>query len=78
LDFFTPIKGKEMQVVQLKPGVIGPRIEFALYLWGKANYDLGVVTLDEAYKIFAEFRGRPLDIRETATIKEGFERTLEK
>jgi hypothetical protein len=78
LDFFTPIKGKEMQGIQIKPGLIDTRIGFALYKWGKANYDLGVATIDEAYAIFAEFRGRPLDVREKSYIKLGFERGLEK
>lgn len=79
LDFFTPIKGKEMQAIQLKPGLFDSRIDFALYNWGKDNFDLGVATLDEAYAIFSEFRrGRPLNIREKECIKNGFERTLEK
>jgi hypothetical protein len=78
LDFFSSIKGKEMEGIQIKPGVFATRIGLALYKWGKANYDLGVPTIDEAYAIFAEFRGRPLDLREKAYIKLGFEKGLEK
>ena len=78
LDFFTPIKGHEMDGIQIKPGLIDTRIGIALYQWGKANYDLGVATLDEAYAIFAEFKGRPLNIREKGYIKLGFEKGLEK
>jgi hypothetical protein len=78
LDYFTPIKGREMQGVQIKPGLIDTRIGIALYKWGKANKDLGVATLDEAYSIFAEFKGRDLDIREKGYIKLGFEKGLEK
>jgi hypothetical protein len=78
LDFFSPIKGKEMEAVQFKPGLIVTRIEFALYMWGRANFELGVGTLDEAFGIFAEFRGRELNIRERESIKDGFEKRLER
>ena len=64
LDYFTPIKGHEMDAVQIKPRLFDTRIGIALYQWGKANKDLGVATLDEAYAIFAEFKGRSLNIRE--------------
>jgi hypothetical protein len=78
LDFFTPIKGKEMEGIQVKPGIFDTRIGIALYNWGKANYNLGVGTVDEALAIFAEFRGRPVKFRETEYIKLGFEKGLER
>jgi hypothetical protein len=78
LDFFTPIKGHEWDAVQIKPGLIDTRRGIALYNWGKANKDLGVATLDEAYAIFAEFKGRELNIPEKAYIKLGFEKGLDK
>jgi hypothetical protein len=78
LDFFTPIKGHEMEGIQVKPGIFDTRIGLALYKWGKACYDLGVVDVDEANAIFSEFKGRPLNMREKAYIKLGFEKGLEK
>jgi hypothetical protein len=77
LDFFTPIKGHEYDAVQIKPGLFDSRIDIALYMWGKTNKDLGVATLDEAYAIFAEFKGRALNVREKECIKLGFEKGLE-
>ena len=77
LDYFTPIKGHEMEGIQIKPGLFDTRIGIALYRWGKANKDLGVPTLDEAYAIFAEFKGRDLNIREKQYIKDGFEKSLD-
>ena len=78
LDFFTPIKGHEMEGIQVKPGLIDTRIGIALYQWGRACFDLGVVDVDEADAIFADFKGRPLNIREKSYIKLGFEKGLEK
>jgi hypothetical protein len=77
LDFFTPIKGHEMDGLQIKPGVFATRVSIALYYWGKANKDLGVATLEEAYAIFAEFKGRDLNTREKEYIKLGYEKGLE-
>ena len=78
LDFFTPIKGKEMEGIQVKPGIIDTRGGFSLMKWGEAAFDLGVVDLEEAYAIFAEFRGRPINMREKEYIKFGFEKKLDK
>lgn len=77
LDYFTPIKGHEMDAVQIKPRLFDTRIGVALYRWGKANKDLGVATLDEAYAIFAEFKGRALNIREKEYIKDGYQKGWE-
>jgi hypothetical protein len=78
LDFFTPIKGREMQGIQIKPGVFDTRIGMALYKWGKTCFDMGVVDVDEAYAIFADFKGRPVNMREQSYIKLGFDKALEK
>ena len=74
LDYFTPITGKEFDIVQIKPGVIAPMIEVALYKWGTACFELGLNTVDDAYTIFVEYKGRNLNIRETTTIKDGFDK----
>ncbi|HTR31570.1 MAG TPA: hypothetical protein VMH27_19995 [Puia sp.] len=78
LDFFTPIKGREMQGIQIKPGVFDTRIGMALYQWGKSCFDMGVVDVDEAYAIFGDFKGRPVNMREQSYIKLGFDKALEK
>lgn len=77
-DFFTPIKGKEYDGVQIKPGLFSTNIGVALYKWGRANFDLGVNTVDDAFFIFAEFKGRELNQREKDYIKKGFGKELEK
>lgn len=78
LDFFTPIKGKEYNGSQIKPGLYASNIEVALYKWGKINYELGIKKLDDAFKIFAEYKGRELNGKEKSLIKMGFEKELEK
>ncbi|MHA3787488.1 hypothetical protein ACX0HA_04695 [Flavobacterium hauense] len=77
-DFFTAIKGKEMNGVQIKPGVFDTEIGVALYRWGHAAFELGVNTPADALSIFAEFRGRPVNKREEEYIKMGFNKELEK
>ena len=76
MDFFTPIKGKEYDGVMVKPGLIATNLEISLITWGRACFDLGVNTVEDALSIFAEFKGRPLNIREQTTIKQGFEKGL--
>lgn len=78
LDFFTPIKGKEYNGSQIKPGVYASNIEVALYKWGKSNFELGIEKLEDAYKIFMEHKGSELNGKEKALIKMGFEKELEK
>jgi hypothetical protein len=78
LDFFTPIKGKEYESVQVKPGVLDTKIGMALYKWGKANFDLGLNKLEDAYAIFSEYKGRELNQKEKDYIKMGFNRELDK
>src|SRR5690606_4792142 len=41
-DFFTEIKGKEFNGVQIKPGVFTSLQSIAFYKWGRACFDIGV------------------------------------
>lgn len=77
MDFFNPIKGHEYEGVQVRPGIIGTKLEIALMAWGRACFELGVNTEEDALSIFAEFKGRPLNVREQETIKRGFEKGLQ-
>jgi hypothetical protein len=78
LDFFTEIKGHEFDGIEVKPRLYSTRLGMALYKWGKANYELGVSTVEQAYEIWKEFKGRPMNEREREYIKLGFNRELEK
>lgn len=77
-DFFTEIKGHEMDGVQIKQGVYSTRISIALYKWGEANFDLGTNTIEDALEFWAEFKGRQANLREKEYIKMGFNKELEK
>jgi hypothetical protein len=77
LDFFTPIKGKEYEGVQVKPGLISTNLGMALYKWGHAVADSGVTNVNDALSIFTEFKGRPLNPRETGYISKGFYKELD-
>ena len=72
LDFFTSIKGREYNGVQIKQGVYTTLGHVALYKWGRAVQEMGVSTLEEAYSIFAEFKGSELEIKELTFIRLGF------
>ena len=78
LDFFTEIKGKEYDGVQVKPGVFTTLNSIALYKWGQANFELGVNTVEDAYAIFSEFKARKIGEQEKDYIKMGFEKEWEK
>jgi hypothetical protein len=78
LDFFTEIKGHEMDGIQIKPGLFDTKIGIALYKWGRANFNLGVNTVDDALEFWAEFKGRQPNQREKEYIKLGFNKELEK
>lgn len=78
LDFFTEIKGREYDGVQVKPGLFTTLNSIALYKWGQANFDLGVNTVEDAYAIFSEFKAREISELEKAYIKMGFEKEWEK
>jgi|GEM_PF-950220 len=77
LDFFTEIKGKEYDGIQIKPGVFSTQLSLATYKWGRACWDLGVNTVEDAYTIFSEFKNRELNSREKDYIKMGFNKELE-
>ena len=78
LDYFTEIKGKENDGIQIKPGVFSTNLGIALYKWGRATFENGVNTLEDSYKIFSEFKGRELNRKEKDYIKLGFNKELEK
>jgi hypothetical protein len=78
LDFFTEIKGKEYDGIQVKPGVFSTKIGIALYKWGRACFDIGVNTVEDAFDIFSEFKKREINRREKDYIKMGFYKELEK
>jgi hypothetical protein len=78
LDFFTEIKGHEMDGIQIKPGLFDTKIGIALYKWGRANFELGVKKVEDALEFWAEFKGRPANSREKEYIKLGFDKELEK
>jgi hypothetical protein len=78
LDFFTEIKGKEYEAIQIKPMVFSTYLGIAIYKWGRACYDIGVNTLEDTYEIFAEYKGRDLNKKEKDYIKMGFNKELEK
>jgi hypothetical protein len=78
LDFFTEIKGKEYDGVQIKPGVFTTKVSIALYQWGRACFDIGVNTIEDVYAIYSEFKQKELNQREKEYIKLGFEKDWEK
>jgi hypothetical protein len=78
LDFFTEIKGKENDGVQIKPEVFTTLQSIAFYKWGRANYELGVNTYQDAFDIYAKIKGRELNIKEKRSIKSGFNKDWEK
>ena len=77
LDFFTAIKGHEYDGKQIKPGIYATASEFALYQWGRSVNELGVSSVEEAYRIFSEFKGKPATARDKATIELGFNKKQE-
>ena len=78
LDFFTEIKGKEYDGVQIKQGVFSTKQSVAFYQWGRACYDIGVNTVEDAYEIFTEFKNNPLSEKEKEYIRMGFYKDWEK
>src|SRR5690554_1519899 len=78
LDFFTEIKGKEYDGVQIKQGVFTTKQSVALYQWGRACFDIGVNTVEDTYDIFAEHQGKPVNERDKEYIKSGFYKEWEK
>jgi hypothetical protein len=78
LDFFTEIKGKEYDGIQIKQGVFTTKQSVALYKWGRACFDIGVNTIEDAYGIFSEHQGKDLNARDKEYIKAGFYKEWEK
>lgn len=78
LDYFTEIKGHENDGIQVKPGLFTTKLGIALYRWGSACFEIGVNTVEDAYGIFEEYKGRELNRREKDYIKLGFFKELEK
>lgn len=78
LDFFTAIKGHEMEGIQIKPGLFDTKIGIALYKWGRANFELGTNTVEDALEFWAEFIERQPNRREKDYIMMGFKKELEK
>ena len=78
LDFFTEIKGHEYDGVQIKPGLFTTRLGVALYKWGRANFDLGVNTVEDALEFWGDYKGRQANQREKDYITSGFNKEFEK
>ncbi len=78
LDFFTEIKGKEYDGVQIKPGVFATKQSIALYKWGRACFEIGVNTIDDTYEIYSEFKQAKINQRDKEYIKMGFYKEWEK
>ena len=78
LDFFTEIEGKEYDAVQIRQGVFTTKLSVALYMWGRACFDIGVNTLDDVYEIFSEFKSNAINERDKEYIKKGFNKEWEK
>lgn len=78
LDFFTEIKGHEMDGIQVKKGLFSTKQGIALYKWGRANFEIGVNTADDALEIWSDIKGRKASQKENDYIKMGFNKELEK
>ena len=78
LDFFTEIKGKEFDGVQIKQGVFSTKQSVALYKWGRACNDLGVNAIEDVYEIYSEYKQKELNQRDKEYIKMGFDKEWEK
>ncbi len=78
LDFFTGIKGHEMEGILVKKGVFSTRLGVALYRWGRGNFELGTSTVEDAMEYWEAYKGRAANQREKDYIKMGFNKELEK
>lgn len=77
LDFFTPIKGKEYDGYQVKPGLVASYREMALYNWAKSVKDIGINDLEELYTLYGEARKKEITSMEKSLLKMGFNKELE-
>ncbi|NOS93748.1 MAG: hypothetical protein HOP30_17655 [Cyclobacteriaceae bacterium] len=78
LDFFSPIKGHEYDGVEIKPKIFTTKLGVALMKWGKANYEMGITKIEDAYLIYSEYKGRKINQREVEYIRMGFNRELDR
>lgn len=78
LDFFTEIKGKENDGIQIKQGLFTTLQGVALYKWGRACFDIGVNTVEDVYEVYGKFKGKVPTQRDKDYLKRGFYRELEK
>ncbi|MEA2077395.1 MAG: hypothetical protein U9O95_05190 [Candidatus Marinimicrobia bacterium] len=72
LDFFTEVKDKKYDGVQIIPGLFASYQSIAYYKWGRACYDLGVDTIEEVYGLYIKIKGETLNEQEEIYIKMGF------
>ena len=77
-DFFTEIKGKEYDGVQIKPGIFSTNQSVALYKWGRVCFDIGVNTVEDAYVIYSEIIEKEINKRDKEYIRMGFYKEWEK
>lgn len=77
IDFFTVIKGKENEGIQIKPGVYDTKLGLALYKWGHACFDIGINKIEDVFNIFTEVKGLPITKKEKEYIKMGFNKELD-
>ncbi|WP_177766236.1 hypothetical protein [Flavobacterium sp. I3-2] len=77
LDFFTPIKGKEYDGYQIKPGLVATYSEMALYNWAKSAKELGIDDLEELYTLYSEARKKGINPMEKELLKMGFNKELD-
>ncbi len=77
LDFFTEIKGRENDGVQIQAGVFTTLESIAFYKWGRACYDLGVNKIEDVYEIFSAFSAKEVSARDKEYIKSGFDKEWE-
>ena len=76
-DYFTPIKGHEMEGIAVKRDLITTRLGMALYQWGRANRESGVQTVEDTLSLWTQLNGRNADERERNYITLGFNKGLE-
>ena len=72
IDFFSSIKGIENDVIQTAEGDFNTNLGLALYNWGMAVKEAGVVSLDDALALYQQIKGADLSENEVKNITKGF------
>lgn len=72
VDFFSSIQGVENDVIQTDDGGFNTNRGLALYNWGMAVKEAGVVSIEDALSIYKEIKGSDLTETETSNITKGF------